>query len=268
MVFLACVHLACSLHYLFLQATPLFPHGVTKVCYSFLALTVSNSSLFTPALLRTHSFFAVRETRRIFRSPFISKASRRVSSFFLSVQLSHHSRTLLQATLALSLVVSSLKSACIRQQTVVSITVRRASTHVAFSWHFLTSSMLRSTMDSRAFVVSTARRRRCGRRVRLLTTGTASCVILSSLCSSEYRPWSVAVSYSRFSDCGTLSRRHNSCSCTAQQMVGLFCTRSSAIAEGPRDASCQIKSCQLPRNIVETTYTTSPDQIDGMKLEI
>ena len=47
-----------------------------------------------------------------------------------------------------------------------------------------------------------------------------------------------------------------------------LCTRSSAIAEGPRDASCQLKSCQLPRNSAETTYTTSPDQIDGMKLEI
>ena len=60
------------------------------VCYSFLALTVFNSSLFTPALLRTHSFvfFAVHETRKIFLIPFISKASRRVSSFFLSVQLS------------------------------------------------------------------------------------------------------------------------------------------------------------------------------------
>ena len=45
-------------------------------------------------------------------------------------------------------------------------------------------------------------------------------------------------------------------------------TRSSAIAEGPRDASCQWKSCQLPRNSAETTYTTSPDQIDGMKLQI
>jgi len=45
-------------------------------------------------------------------------------------------------------------------------------------------------------------------------------------------------------------------------------TRSSAIAEGPRDASCQLKSCQLPSNSAETTYTTSPDQIDGMKLEI
>jgi len=41
-------------------------------------------------------------------------------------------------------------------------------------------------------------------------------------------------------------------------------TRSSAIAEGPRDASCQLKSCQLPRNSAETTYTTSPDKIDGM----
>jgi len=45
-------------------------------------------------------------------------------------------------------------------------------------------------------------------------------------------------------------------------------TRSSAIAEGPRDASCQLKSCQLPRNSAETTCMTSPDQIDGMKLEI
>ena len=47
-------------------------------------------------------------------------------------------------------------------------------------------------------------------------------------------------------------------------------TRSSAIAEGPRDASCQLKSCQLRRNSAETTYMKgeSPDQIDGMKLEI
>jgi len=36
-------------------------------------------------------------------------------------------------------------------------------------------------------------------------------------------------------------------------------TRSSAIAEGPRDASCQLKSCQLPRNRAETTCTTSPE---------
>jgi len=44
-------------------------------------------------------------------------------------------------------------------------------------------------------------------------------------------------------------------------------TRSSAIAEGPRDASCQLKSCQLPRNSTETTCTTSPEQIKVMKLE-
>jgi len=47
---------------------------------------------------------------------------------------------------------------------------------------------------------------------------------------------------------------------------GVKKTRSSAIAEGPRDASCQLKSCQLPRNCAETTCT-SPDQVDVMKLE-
>jgi len=39
-------------------------------------------------------------------------------------------------------------------------------------------------------------------------------------------------------------------------------TRSSAIAEGPRDASCQLKSCQLPRTTAETTCTTSPEEIE------
>ena len=49
-------------------------------------MTLSISSLFTPALLRIHSFvlFAVHETRRIFLSPFVANASSRVSSFFLS----------------------------------------------------------------------------------------------------------------------------------------------------------------------------------------
>ena len=46
-------------------------------------------------------------------------------------------------------------------------------------------------------------------------------------------------------------------------------TRSSAISyERPRDALCQLKSCQLSRNSAKTAYTTSPDRIDGMKLEI
>ena len=42
---------------------------------------MSTSTLFTPALLRTHSFvfFAVHKIRRIFPSTFISKASRHVS---------------------------------------------------------------------------------------------------------------------------------------------------------------------------------------------
>ena len=53
---------------------------------------------------------------------------------------------------------------------------------------------------------------------------------------------------------------------TYLKLLPILKTRSSAIAEGPRDASCQLKSCQLPRNSAETTYTTSPDQINGMKL--
>ena len=44
-------------------------------------------------------------------------------------------------------------------------------------------------------------------------------------------------------------------------------TKSSAIAEGRGDASCQLKSCQLPRNSAETTCMTSPEQIKVMKLE-
>jgi len=46
------------------------------------------------------------------------------------------------------------------------------------------------------------------------------------------------------------------------QLENITCikpTRSSAIAKGPRDASCQLKSCQLPRNSAETTCTTSPE---------
>ena len=77
-----------------LRAPALFLALSLSLSISF-ALTVSNSPLFIPALLRTHSFvfFAVDETYKFFLSPFITKAS----------------RVLLQATLALSLVVSSLK---------------------------------------------------------------------------------------------------------------------------------------------------------------
>ena len=34
-------------------------------------------------------------------------------------------------------------------------------------------------------------------------------------------------------------------------------TRSSALTEGPRDASYQLKSCHLPCSSAETTCTTS-----------
>ena len=38
---------------------------------------------------------------------------------------------------------------------------------------------------------------------------------------------------------------------------GPIYTRSPAITEGPRDAPCQLKSCQLPRNSAESTCMTS-----------
>ena len=44
-------------------------------------------------------------------------------------------------------------------------------------------------------------------------------------------------------------------------------TRSSAIADGPRDATCQSNSCQLLRNSVGTTCTTNREQIEVMELE-
>ena len=44
-------------------------------------------------------------------------------------------------------------------------------------------------------------------------------------------------------------------------------TKSSGIAAGPRDVSCQLKSFQLPHNSAKTTCTTSTEQIEVMKLE-
>jgi len=63
-----------------------------------------------------------------------------------------------------------------------------------------------------------------------------------------------------------LADAHNHTPADASQPA-LKHTRSSAIADGPRDASCQLKSCRLPRNSAETTCTTSPEQIEVMKLE-
>ena len=69
-VFLACMHLALFLELSLSRQLPCFLM-VWPQYASFLALTVSNSSLFTPALSRTYSFvfFAVHETRGIFLSP-------------------------------------------------------------------------------------------------------------------------------------------------------------------------------------------------------
>jgi len=50
----------------------------------------------------------------------------------------------------------------------------------------------------------------------------------------------------------------------AETLPRRLVTKCSATAEEPRDASCQLKSCQLPRNSAETT-STSPEQIEVMK---
>jgi len=88
MVFLACVHLALFL------ALSLSPGNflVSSWCdHSMLTSLLRQCPTLpsTLALIKKHSFvfFAVYETCRIFLSPFISKASRRVYSFFPSVQL-------------------------------------------------------------------------------------------------------------------------------------------------------------------------------------
>jgi len=98
-----------SLHYFFLQATciwycffmvnvgPIWPQFA-----SFFGLTMSNSPLFSLALLRTNLFvfFTVHEN-----SALLSQRRQDVMWFFHSFYVSSfHSRTLLQATLALSLV--------------------------------------------------------------------------------------------------------------------------------------------------------------------
>ena len=110
MVFLACMHLALFL------ALPLSKGNslVSSWCdHSIIAsvlwqcLTVSNSSLFTLALLRTHSFvfFTVQKTNRIS----VHSSQRRQDVFLRLLSVHFYSRTLLQV---LSFVVSSLTSVC------------------------------------------------------------------------------------------------------------------------------------------------------------
>ena len=78
-VFLACVHLTLLIALSLSPSNSLLSSWCDNSMLASLLWPCLTVSLFTPALLRTHSFvfFAVRETRRIFLSPFISKASSR-----------------------------------------------------------------------------------------------------------------------------------------------------------------------------------------------
>jgi len=100
----------CSLHNFFLQAIPLFSSWYDLMLASLLWQCLTVPCFHQLCWAHSFVFFAVHETYRIFLSPFISKASRRVSSFFLSVQLSQRYVATGQTTL--SLVLSSLKSVC------------------------------------------------------------------------------------------------------------------------------------------------------------
>jgi len=51
---------------------------------------------------------------------------------------------------------------------------------------------------------------------------------------------------------------HHRDHCPKYEVTNLVFTRNSAIAERPRDASCQLKYCQLPRNSAETTTSPEP----------
>jgi len=82
--FLACVHLALFLVLSLSPGNSLVFLWLASLLWQCLTVPLYSSFVKNPLIC----FFAVHETRRIFLCPFISKASRRVSSFFLSVQLS------------------------------------------------------------------------------------------------------------------------------------------------------------------------------------
>ena len=77
-------------------------------------------------------------------------------------------------------------------------------------------------------------------------------VMLIAVCVGTKKRWARTVYFSEQRSCVQRQR---------------LLTRSSAIAEGPRDASCQLKSCQLSCNSAETTCTTSPEEIEVMNLQ-
>ena len=138
---------------------------------------------------RSHSFvfFVVHETHRIFLSPFISKASRRVSSFFLWVS-SFHSRTLLhmQATLALSLLVSSLKSVCCGVSIFFAVMSRSPSP--CLTWYEILSYTHHPTECFVDFKIETVNRRSlstCTIRIAQLMT-SEGCIRIRPVTSAHW----------------------------------------------------------------------------------
>jgi len=130
-----------------------------------------------------------------------------------------------------------------------------ATTHTETPLGSKESPAARDTQSSLIFVIERRRlyRRRCRRHRhhrRLLSAPRERQIITSYIHTNS------CVSFPRGALLPTLN-----------DVIHREQTRSSAIAEGPRDASCQLKSCQLPRNSAETTCTTSAEQIEVMKLE-
>ena len=107
MVFLAFVHLALFLALSLSPGNSLVSSWCDHSTLAFPALTLSNSSLFTPALLKLTHLFSLLSMKPA--GSFSVLSSQRRHSFLVP---SFQSRTLLQSTLALSLVVPSLKSEC------------------------------------------------------------------------------------------------------------------------------------------------------------
>ena len=112
MLSIQAMHGLPHLHYLFLPCIIFFSMQLPCFLTSFLALTVSDSSPFTPAVLRTHSMFSLLSTKPTeFFSVLLSQRCQNMFLHSFSMS-SFRSRMLLQATLALSLAISSLKSVC------------------------------------------------------------------------------------------------------------------------------------------------------------
>ena len=123
-------------------------------------------------------------------------------------------------------------------------------------WHMSSRSGV-ATLRTAIHLLLTYLLNRQNRELRIIIT-----IIRDIFIVAQNRTWcnrtSVNLAISLLKICHYL--RHEKPSVHSSHFTALAKpTRSSAIAEGPRDASCQLKSCQLPRNGAETTCTTSPE---------